>query len=53
MDELHRQDKIHDIDLYLKKFKLAEMTFKHQIVYDVIERRERYLTEPDEKTTYT
>jgi len=33
--------------LYLKNFKLAELTFKHQIVYDVNERRERYLTEPD------
>jgi len=47
LQELHRQGKISDPVLYFEKFKLAELTFKHQIVYDVIERRERYLIEPD------
>jgi len=31
----------------MKKFKMAFRTFKHQIIYDSKERREKYLTEPD------
>ena len=52
LQELHRQGKINDPAIYLRKFKLAELTFKHQIVYDIIERRERYLTEPDDVEGY-
>ena len=46
MQELQSSGKISNIDHYLKKFRLAELTFKHQIVYDTKERRERYLNDP-------
>lgn len=44
ISQLERQGKISDIHTYMKDHLRAEMTFKHQIVYDMIERKERYLT---------
>jgi exonuclease 1 len=44
-EELHRLGKVSDAKTYQQEYWRCESTFKHQIVYDPKERRERFLTE--------